>query len=161
MKDPNYIMKMMATGGGLFSGDGCPEVSRTWKSGAETVWAVFHYTNPYHWHFKYQHVVDDHNNLRHAMPSLEDTRRAERWPVRVFTFFLTVTEINIYLALKHFVWEKSDVPKLLDFRHTLGWEHIDNPMLVDDEKWLNECKRRLEQEHKLKSCPPHAKRWNG
>ncbi len=31
MKEPNYIMKMLVTGGGLFSGDGCPEVSCTWK----------------------------------------------------------------------------------------------------------------------------------
>ncbi len=137
--EPDYITKMMATGGELFSGNGCPEVSRTWKSEDETVWDVFCYTNPYHWNFKYLHVVDDHNNLHHAMPSLEDTWRTEHWPVKVFTFLLAVTEINIYLALKYFVWEKSDVPKLLDFQHTLGWELIYNPMLVDEEKRRNEC----------------------
>ena len=33
-------------------------------------------------------AVDDHNNLRHAIPSLEMTWTTHHWPCRVFCFCL-------------------------------------------------------------------------
>ena len=80
MKEPDHIMKMMATGGGLYT-EGCKEATRTKVDGGTQMRKTFLYTKPFHLHFKYRHAVDDHNNLRHALPSLEDSWRTERWPV--------------------------------------------------------------------------------
>ena len=79
---------------------------------------AFQYTCPYDWHFRYRHAVDDHNNLRHALPSLEDAWMTIRWPVRIFTFLLDLTKTNVYLALGYFVYigaKKKLLPKYLDF----------------------------------------------
>ena len=48
-------------------------------------------------HFKYCGFVDDHNNLRHSKPSLEETWVTQLWSNRVFSFILTVSEVNFYL----------------------------------------------------------------
>ena len=69
MKKPNYVMHMMATGGALIADDTCKMATR--GMGRDKV--HFRYTLPYDWHFCYCHAVDDHNNLCHSLPSLEDT----------------------------------------------------------------------------------------
>jgi hypothetical protein len=33
--------------------------------------ASFRYTEPYYLHFKYRHLIDDHNAKRHAVPAIE------------------------------------------------------------------------------------------
>ena len=73
MKEPDYVMRMMATGGALLSDDTCKEASRIWTKGRVEKSAKFRYTKPFDWHFKYRHAVDDHNNLRHALPAIEDS----------------------------------------------------------------------------------------
>ena len=87
MKEPDYVMRMMASGGPLSVTTGC----RTTTRRVDGTTTSFQYTCPYDWHFRYRHAVDDHNNLRHALPSLEDTWRTIRWPTCVFTFLLAVT----------------------------------------------------------------------
>eukprot|EP00956_Cyclotella_meneghiniana_P035814 scaffold118478_cov62-Cyclotella_meneghiniana.AAC.7 len=67
MKEPDYVMKIMATGGVLQSDDSC----KTAQRGNGATATSFQYTKPFDWHFRYRHAVDDHNNLRHAVPSLE------------------------------------------------------------------------------------------
>ena len=129
MKEPDYVMRMMATGGPLTADDTCRETTR--RVGGETV--NFQYTRPYDWHFRYRHAVDDHNNLRHALPSLEDTWRTTRWEIRVFTFLLAVTEVNVYLVLRWFVCigaSKKLLPKYHEFRRRLAWLFIDNPHIT-------------------------------
>ncbi len=79
MKEPDFIMKMMATGGGLYT-EGCKEATGTWDNGGIQMRKTFLYTKPFHLNFKYRHAVDDHNNLRYALPSVEDSLRTERWP---------------------------------------------------------------------------------
>ncbi len=106
MKEPDYVMKIMATGGSLCS-EGGREVKHSWKENGQIKAASFTYTKPYKWHFKYCHAVDDHNNLCHALPSLEDTWKTDQWPLLVFTFLLAVTEVNVYLIHKNVVHENS------------------------------------------------------
>ena len=69
MKEPNYVMCMMATGGALIADDTCKMATQ--GMGRDKV--HFCYTLPYDWHFHYHHAVNDHNNLCHSLPSLEDT----------------------------------------------------------------------------------------
>ena len=115
MKELGYIMRIMATSGGLTADDTCKMAHR----GLGCEWITFQYTKPFDWHVCYRHAVDDHNNLRHALPSLEDTWVTQRWEIQVFAFLLAVTEVNTYLAMRHFVWPKEvfiDQPTLVDFR---------------------------------------------
>ena len=69
MKDHNYVMRMMATGGHLLSGDTCKETVRIWKENREDV------VN----NFKYRHMVYNHNNLRYALPPIEYTWVTDWW----------------------------------------------------------------------------------
>ena len=59
----------------------------------------FAYTQPFDHHFRYRHAVDDHNNLRHSLPSWEDTWVTRHWELHVFAFILAVCEIIAYLAV--------------------------------------------------------------
>ncbi len=80
IKEPDYIMKMMATVGGLYT-EGCKEAARTWDNRDTQMHMTFLYTKPFHLHFKYCHVVYDHNDLHCALPNVEDSWRTKRWPV--------------------------------------------------------------------------------
>ncbi|KAL7460432.1 hypothetical protein ACHAXS_000883, partial [Conticribra weissflogii] len=114
MKEPDYIMKMMATSGAL--------VVWHWTVRGIAMRRVFTDTKPFHLHFKFRHVVDDHNNLQHALPSIEDSWRTNRWPVRVFLFILAITEVNTFLVMRLFNWEKKHAPTYLSFHGKLAWE---------------------------------------
>ena len=63
MKEPDYLMKMMATGGSLIVDDSCRSTSRCWIEGGDQARKEFTYTPPFDNHFQYRHTVDDHNNL--------------------------------------------------------------------------------------------------
>ena len=69
-KEPNYAMRMMATGGQLLADDTCKETVRIWKENLEDFVKKFKYKLPFDCHFRYHHAVDDHNNPRHALPSI-------------------------------------------------------------------------------------------
>ena len=68
MKEPDYVMKMMATGGSLTANDSCHTTSRSWIEGGVPKCKDFTHTQPFDHHFRYPHAVDDHNNLRHSLP---------------------------------------------------------------------------------------------
>ena len=68
MKEPNYVMRMMATGGHLLVGDTCKDTVRIWKKNGEDVVKKFKCKLPFDWHYRYRHVVYDHNNCRHSLP---------------------------------------------------------------------------------------------
>ncbi len=72
MKEPDYVMQIMATGGSLCTMGG-KEVRRIWRDGDSERTTTFQYAKPFEWHFRYCHAVDDHNNLHHAIPSIEGT----------------------------------------------------------------------------------------
>jgi hypothetical protein len=137
LKEPSYIMKMMATGGPLLANESCKEQKRRWVEGGVDTAGTFQFPCPYDWHYKYRHAVDDHNNLRHALPSIEHTITTTRWEMCVFSFVLAVTEVNAYLAYRFFC-RPDPVPTLQQFRHKLAWELIKN-------KWLS--KEDLDESH--------------
>ena len=70
-KEPDYVCKMFGTAGGLNPGSD-REHSRVWTEDGVSKSATFKYAEPFTLHFTYQHAVDDHNNLRHQVPSIED-----------------------------------------------------------------------------------------
>ena len=72
MIEPDNKMTIMGTDGALVK-NGCKEVCRKWKDGSKNHATKFAYTKPFHWHFHYHHILNDHNNLCHALPSIEET----------------------------------------------------------------------------------------
>ena len=67
------VLKVMATGGPLGVTDSCKWAKRKWREGDRDVLTEIQYAAPYDWHFRYRHAVDNHSNLRHAMPSAEES----------------------------------------------------------------------------------------
>jgi hypothetical protein len=97
------------------------------------------------------------------MPSVEESWITKRWECRVFAFILAISKVNVFLALRYFVFGGGSIkgcPTLLVFRRRLAWQLINNP-------WL----RREEQEaaaqappamiHKLTAAPHYARKWSG
>ena len=89
----------------------------------------FKYKLTFDWDFRYRHVVDNHNNLRHSLPSIEDTWMTNRWDCQVFALILAILEVNAFLILRYFVycglrWEV--IPTLLEFLWKLLWKLINN-----------------------------------
>jgi hypothetical protein len=80
MKELVYVMRMMATGGLLDAIKLCRMTSRRWNDGGVKVSRTYKYSCPFDWHFRYRHAVDDHNNLRHGLPSIEDSWRTNPNP---------------------------------------------------------------------------------
>ena len=114
LNELNYVMKMMATGGPLISNDSCKKQRRTWTEAGLNIVKSFQFPLPYDWHYKYRHAVDDHNNLRHSLPSVEHTITTTRWEMRVFSFVLAVLEVNAFLAYCFFC-RPDPVPTLQQF----------------------------------------------
>ena len=81
MKEPDYVMKIMSTYGGLIENDWQKDSVRTFQDSGETKNVTFKYKIPFSNHFDYRHVVDDHNNIRHQVPALEQKWTTHRWPV--------------------------------------------------------------------------------
>ena len=139
MKEPDYVMKIMATYGGLTAHEGQKESVRKWTVDGEPWESRFQYKIPFSNHFDFRHVVDDHNNLRHQQPSIEGTWTTHRWSTRVFSFLLAVSEVNAYLAFKYFVWGGEEKQTLQEFRVNLAWA------LIGNDCWL---KRRMLHHHR-------------
>ena len=72
-KEPTYVTRMIATGGRLLADDTQNENVIRWKENREDLVKKFKYKMLFDWHFCYRHAVDYHKNLRHSMPSIEDT----------------------------------------------------------------------------------------
>ena len=155
LNELNYVMKMMATGGPLISNDSCKKQRRTWTEAGLNIVKSFQFSLPYDWHYKYCHAVNDHNNLRHLLPSIEHTITTTRWEMRVFSFVLAVLEVNAFLAYCFFC-RPDPVPTLQQFRHKLAWQLIKNRYLAQEE-WAEQnvvC-----TVHQLMNDPPHAMKF--
>ncbi len=88
MKEPDYVMKIMASGGALILDNNCKTVTRKLADGnGRAKQTKFQYTRPFDWHFWYHHIVDNHNNLHHLSPALEETWITKRWAFHIY--FLT------------------------------------------------------------------------
>jgi hypothetical protein len=161
LKEPSYVMKMMATGGPLIANETCKDQRRRFNEGGVEVSRTFQFPLPYDWHYRFRHAVDDHNNVRHSLPLVEGTIITTRWEMRVFSFLLAVSEVNAFLTYRFFC--KPDImPTLQEFRHKVAWQLIKN-------RWIMEQDAGEQQEacaiHQLMKAPPHATkfargRWN-
>ena len=129
MEKPNYVMRIMATGGRLLADNTCKETVIRWKGNEEDVVKKFKYTLSFDWNFSYRHAVDDHKNLRHTLPSIDDTSTTDWCECQVFDFILSISEVNAFLILRYFFycglrWER--IPMLLEFCWKLAWQLINN-----------------------------------
>ena len=160
MKEPDYNMKLMATYGTLTVEQGEKESVRHF--GEKSM--KFKYTKIFSYHFKYRHMVDDHNNLRHSTPTLEDTWKTHVWENRVFSFFLAITEVNLYCYLRYTIWKnqtEETYPTLHQFRKRLAMALIENKYIVSDESTARLLRSSNPKKHILKRCPAHAKKFEG
>ncbi len=118
----------------------------------------FQYTSPFDWYLRYRHAIDDHNNLRHALPSIEDSWIKRRWDTRLFSSILTITEVNAFLCLRYFTFGKGTLagcPTLHEFRRRLAWQMIKNGWIMTEAEREDEvC---IASVHQLMTAPPHAK----
>ena len=155
MKEPDYVMKLMATYGSLTYHDDEKENVRIVNNETHK----FKYKKPFSDHFKYRHSVDDHNNLRHSSPSLEETWVTFRWVNRVFAFLLAVTEVNLYLYLRYTVWKNSteEMPTLHQFRKRLAFALIENKWIVKEDEEVKRRSKRKGHQHEHRTCPVHAR----
>ncbi len=99
MKEPDYAMKIMSTGGALIADENCKKVAMKWTDpGGATMQANFQYMKPVDYHFHYHHIVDDHDNLCQSSPALEETWLTQCWEICVFVFLLA-SKVNSYLVM--------------------------------------------------------------
>lgn len=158
MKDAGYVTKIMGTASGLIYKD-----DRLHSRDVDGNRVQFKYTEPYTLHFSFRHLIDDHNNKRHAVPSIEGTLKTQRWAMRVFQYFLATSEVNMFLGQKHFVWDSAEQQTLLDFRRDLAWDLILNPYRVVSPQQPRTSKRLRNNivTHEKAKCPPFTSHWNG
>ena len=63
---------------------------------------TFKYPEVLHNHFRYQHLVNDHDSRRHQPISLEVLWATQEWSRRPFVFLLAMMEVNVKLASEYF-----------------------------------------------------------
>ena len=97
----------------------------------------FKFPEVVHNHFQYHHVVDDHNAKWHSPISIEVVWATKWWPNRVFSFLLSITEVNCFLAESYFTGQNSD--SILDFWKRLSFELIENAYMKEEDRV--ECHR--------------------
>ena len=130
LKEPSYVMKMMATGGPLIANETCKDQWWKFTDGGVEVTRTFQFPLPYEWHYRFRHAVDNHNNVRHSLPLVEGTIITTRWEMRVFSFLLAVSKVNAFLTYRFFC-KPNIMPTLQEFHHKLAWQLIKN-------RWIRE-----------------------
>jgi Transposase IS4 len=154
MKEPEYVMTMMTTYGTL---------ERTGKETERTITVngvrnriKFNYPEVIGNHFKFRHMVDDHNAKRHAPISLEESWATKTWEYRVFAFLIAITEVNVMLAAKClFQHLPVDTGSQLSFRKQFSNALIYNKYIVQErEENVRRSKRRSSNlDHELLTLP--------
>jgi Transposase IS4 len=155
MKEAPYVMTMMTTYGTLE------------RTGKETErrpknqdLVRFNYPEVFGNHFKYRHMVDDHNSRRHSPNSFEETWATKTWSHRVFSFLIAVSEVNCQLAAKHFY--NHEGTSQFEFRLDLANELIYNKYLNDpnypcEGNRRGKRKRASNNPHEFMTLPPFKK----
>ena len=80
-----------------------------------------------HNHFRYRHLIDDHNSKRHQPISLEVVWATQEWSCRAFAFLLAMMEVNVKLASEHFGGHEDK--GMIAFPKKIGQELINNDYL--------------------------------
>jgi Transposase IS4 len=128
MKEAPYVMTMMTTYGTLERTG--KETKRRFGTAANPQQIKFKYPEVYGNHFKYRHMVDDHNARRHVPITLEESWATKLWSHRLFSFLIAITEVNCQLASRHF-YGKAAVSQV-SFRKEFAKEIIYNKYIVKE-----------------------------
>ena len=72
-----------------------------------------------------------------------------------------MSEVNVYLSMRHFVWDDEATPTYLNYCRALAWELIDNLLLEYEKESPEDNIRMLRNTHKLISAPRHTNHWDG
>ena len=158
LKEPDYVMTLMSTYGSLNAKSTQKDSVRYSDDGNHT---TFKYNVVVGNHFDYRDSVDSHNGKRHDCGtkqglSIEETWRTNRWPCRVFSFILALTEVNAFNAMKYF---GSYQGTQWEFRKKLAYQMIHNAYDVDTKKKGQKQRRNMRSgtHHELMSAPPFSK----
>ena len=95
-------MKLMATYGVFVEIDGSKTLKLLTAVNGEKFVQLFNYTERFHTHFKFYHQLDDHNNSRHSPLSLEESWATKDWKHQVFSFIISLVEVNARLSHGYF-----------------------------------------------------------
>lgn len=153
MKEPNYVMSLMATYGTLETvGD---EKRREWEEGAQKQQKRIKYPEVIHNHFQYRDAVDANNGDRMFPVALEETWKTTRWPSRVFQFLLATTEVNAHNALYNLYDHENYSQR--EFRRLLSKNLIYNSHLEQEDrsKAPRVSPRATKTYHELVTLPTH------
>ena len=91
-------------------------------------------------HFLYRHSVDAHNNKQHSPISLEVVWAIKYLPNRVFSFLLSVTEVNVNLVATYFGGQEPTGQ--INFRKKLAKTLIFNTHYNEDDDKTPDKKRK-------------------
>ena len=111
---------------------------------------TFKYTEVFNNHYKYRHIIDDHNANRMQPIALEKTWKTSWWPDRVFAFFLGSTIVNAQRGYEHF--GKNPTEEVLQFRRRLAKELIFNPWVPNSADILQEEPDRAAKRARVLGC---------
>ncbi len=108
-----------------------------------------------------RHAVDDNNNLRQGWRGIEEIWETKIWLQRVFSFTVGLTEVNAYLAHRHFVCPNSSI-SLQQFRRSLARDLINNPFLISEQQIPQTPTTRAKTSfsHVIQSIPQYSS-WDG
>jgi hypothetical protein len=158
-------MSLTSTYGATSPKHGQEETRRHYKNArGEDVTKSFRYPEVVANHYAYRGCVDDHNNKRQDGGSkqglaLESTWSTFRWPIRVVSFILAITEVNTYLAWAYF---KSEKVEFIIFRKQLAKALIYNRYVeMDGAVDVNRGRKRRLVDHTLMKALLYARRWTG
>jgi hypothetical protein len=128
LKEQKYVLMMMSTYGTLLRQG--KETKRTIVNDGLLKIYKFQYPEIVANHYKFRHMVDDHNARRHAPISLEETWATSTWTHRVLAFLIAITEVNMLLWTRYSERLQSTNNKkdysVLAFRKVLAFSLIYN-----------------------------------
>ena len=153
MKEPDYVMSLMATYGSLSRGG--PEKKRVYESNGQKRRKTFQYPEVVRDYFGARDKVDGHNSLRMYPVALEETWKTKRWPLRAFQFLLAITEVNMKLTYESSY--QADKTSQQEFRRKFFNAMVDNNYLEEEkEKKMRRTSPRLATSaHNLVSLEPY------
>ena len=122
-------MKMMATVGKLIANSTCRRTIHHWIEDGVKAVTKFAYKLPFDWHFCYCHTIDDHNNLPHSLPSIEESLITWCWECHVFLILATI-KVNAFLCICYAKGMET-FPSLVNFCRHLGWQMVLHPHLME------------------------------
>ena len=159
LKEEKYVAKFMATFGTL---DEVAAHKTFWRTAAGDV--NFSYPEPFSWHSKAKHWVDDHNQRRHSPINLAEIWKTQWWPHRQFTFVLGIAEVNAANLRGRARDEKAE--PVLQFRKKLALLLLDNK--IDENGRIEAAVHPLlrprmtpTSDHTLLVRPSFTGRWTG